>query len=120
MVKYVAALILIGLASMMLCGFIAIGPATHAMNHTGSGSMEHHFSMWTEMSTALVSNVATSIAALVSIIVLAYFVVRNFALSLLNTQLAYDRIPIDPDRGLGKRTKLTRWLSLFEHSPSLA
>lgn len=118
MVKYVATLILIGLASMMLCGFFVIGPDAHNMNHTGSDSLEHHYSMWTDISTALVSNIATSIAALISILVLAYFVIRNFSLSLLDTQLAYDRIPIDPDRGLGNQTKLTRWLALFEHSPS--
>lgn len=118
MVKYVAALILIGLASMMLCGFISVGPTTHAMNHSGSASVDHHFSMWTEMSTALVSNITTSVAALISIILLAYFVIQSFAFSLLNTQLAYDRIPIDPDRALGKRSKLIRWLSLFENSPS--
>jgi hypothetical protein len=118
MVKYIATLILIGLASMMLCGFLDIGSDTHNMNHAGSDTLEHHFSMWSDISTALVSNIATSIAALISILVLAYLIVRNFRLSLLSTQLAYDRIPIEPDKTLGKRSKLTRWLALFENSPS--
>lgn len=107
---------------MMLCGLFLIGPTTHSMNHVGSDALniEHHFSMWNDISTALVSNIATSIAALISILVLAYFVIRNFTQSLLDTQLAYDRIPIEPDRGLGNQTKLIRWLALFEHSPSFS
>ena len=121
MAKYVATLILIvGLASMILCGFVVMGPTAHAMNHTGPGSVEHHFSMWTDISTALVSNVATSITAIISIIILAYFVIQSFAFSLLNTKLAYNRIPICPDKVLDQRSKLTRWLALFENIPSFA
>lgn len=116
--KHIATLLFIGLASTMLCGFIALGQSNHAMNHMGSDSVEHHYSMLTETSTALVSNIAASVTALISIIVLAYVVARGFALSLLNTQLVYARIPIEPDERLGKRTKLIRWLSLLEHSPT--
>ena len=67
--KYIAILLLIGLASMMVCGFIVMGQTTHTMNHVGSDSIEHHYSLWTEMSSALVSNITTSIAALISIFV---------------------------------------------------
>lgn len=120
MIKYVATLILIGLASMMLCGFIVMRPTTHTMNHLGSGSVDHHLSMWTEMSTAIVSNIATSVVTLISIVLLSFFVIQSFAFSLLNTQISYIRVHVDPDSVLGKSPKLLRWLSLFENSPSLA
>lgn len=118
--KYLATLILAGLTGIMLCGFFVMGSATHDMNHTGSNTFEQHFSMWSDVSNVLISNIVASIVTLILILLLPYFVIRNFKLYLLSIQIASDRIPIHPDRVLSKRTKLTRWLSLFENSPSYA
>jgi hypothetical protein len=119
MFKNIATIVLMVLVGMMFCGFIATGQTNHAISHTGSDSAEHHFTLWTEISVALISDAAIALASLISVlVVLSLLFVLGSNELFLHTKLAFERTERDPHRHPADRLKKISWLSLLEHSPS--
>jgi hypothetical protein len=123
MERIIATFLLLGFISMVFCGFVTNHQmAQHAAHADASSSfIEHHFSMWTDFSTAIVTDVVTYVTLLTLVLATAFFFVRTSVILLrLRTELSFrERVPIGTDKQTGYSQVLRQWLSLFEHSPSL-
>jgi hypothetical protein len=122
MAKTVALFLLLGFVSVVLCGFLVnqqiLQHTVHG--HTDSGYVIHHFSMWTDFSTALVSDVAAYIATITLIVGSVFLLSRTSFLSpqAFAFSRTYGLIPIRTIGLVRLPPELRQWLSMLELSPS--
>ncbi len=124
MARITATFLLLGFVSMVLCGFVVNHEVDQHSAHSDAGSsfVEHHFSMWNDFSTAIVTDVVTYVTVLTLVLATAFFFVRS-SIILLQLRAEHSfrkRSLIGVDGGTQYSQILRQWLSLLEHSPSVA